>query len=746
MKPRAFCPIRQILLGVISIVFFSAVVPAGQAPKPEALPAAWTWTTNLRILDVLNAGSSMRTPALGLESLEPTYFAVYRSSPRKYLFPGLGSTWPSFVSTPGGLIVVVLEDEGDSVRLVALESETGKVRWERGGLEMEDNCGYRSAGNLLLVRMRQEDKAKARACPFSLAAIDLRDGRLLWRNDQIPDKSFELICLPQLRILLMRTYTMGFLSWEARLYALDLDTGQIHWQVDLDQPTGEGFPLLAWEGERDAVADRYFHKALSIYYQDKDNFYDSVQRGHEIFLLSKENKRSWKSPDILERWDLDTGRITWKYPGINVFSLAVDEDRVYILTEARLVVLDHLTGKLLAEWSPGVEKTSRFSTLRGWQAPEAQFLVPDGDLLYIQRAIGELYRFKTVDIRSGTELWSIKPGKEAIRLVGGTRETLLGVSGTDLVRLDKRTGKRGQPLPIPFKLPLNAATVHDEQSVILQSDNQLARIDLSTGKEVFNTGEIPLPKAKSSAAGELLGALFTGAVAGVAGAYGSGAGGAWPGYAMTFALMQPGARFFGGGRRPTGGDAVRIHTMGSDNAFYLTVDGGTLHLLRIDMRDGEKTLLPPYHAGDDMRTVLDDFRGVCVEFRKKKAVAYRYPVRDEVRNANRFADAFAAGLEALRRSEGLNRAGLENETVAELRNAGERFQEALGLTEDPGDRMAVRYHLAAAWLGLAGHRPEQAEALRKQARDQLDQLLQAAGERTDERCRALIEAARKLMP
>jgi outer membrane protein assembly factor BamB len=200
---------------------------------------------------------------------------------REEILPGLGSGWPRFVSTPSGLVLVVLEGKGDRVTLVALETETGSVRWQRPNITIENNCGFFTLGSMLLIRSRQEDDAKAKLSKFVLTALDIRDGRELWRNEAIKEKAFEMLCLPGLRLLLLRTFNPGMLRAPDSFYALDLDTGTVRWSVELTHHffASSGFPLLGYQGPREAVSQMSWWKSCSLFYQDPTNLLTTVLRG-----------------------------------------------------------------------------------------------------------------------------------------------------------------------------------------------------------------------------------------------------------------------------------------------------------------------------------------------------------------------------------------------------------------------------------------------------------------------------------
>jgi len=170
------------------------------------------------------------------------------------------------LETPSGLLVLMVEDRDDAVRLVALDTESGATRWERGGITVDKHGGFLTLGDLALLRLERDGQGKPPDGRTLWVAVDLRDGRQLWRNTDVSGEWADVLCLPEQRLALIRAYSFGLGGGDAGgLCAIQLDTGRTQWRVEADRAWGLRLPRLetalsSWMGFPSPV------------YQTPDNF------------------------------------------------------------------------------------------------------------------------------------------------------------------------------------------------------------------------------------------------------------------------------------------------------------------------------------------------------------------------------------------------------------------------------------------------------------------------------------------
>jgi outer membrane protein assembly factor BamB len=661
---------------------------------------------------------------------------IGQPSRRKEILSGLGLPALRILEAPHGAIVSVIKAGGDDVRLVAIDSETGISRWRSKKFRIENFCWFLSIGDVILVRGMQDGKSDSTNSKRALWAFDVRNGRQLWRNDQIEERWLELVSLPEPRLLVLLA-SRKLYSASPSLYVLDLDTGVANWKVPV---SSRCLPLLSYQGSSKDFSNRYRWKATSVFYQDPVNFFSYLQEGKGIILAAPQHPRTGLPlTRRLRRYDLATGELLWTYEGV-VSSIWVAEDRIFVLTSTNLVVLERQSGRLLAEWYPHEEKK-----IKWFRAPEAQFLRLDGDLLFIHYPAGKDYQLKALDTKTGAERWEVKPSKEPLRQFDLVDDLIPVASGQNLLLLDKHTGKTTATIPMPFERPVSGAYLTPDQGIVLQSDNRIAKYDTKTWNEVYDTGEIPLPKAsKGSALGQLFGTIFAVALADAMIDMSQPPKGQPPTY-LTHQAMGASVNMLAGIWRPSHDQTTRIHEMGGDYAFYITNRGADNPMLRIDTRNGKMSLGAPYRTADGLVTVLDDFRGVSVEFRKKKVLGYRYAIDEDARRAHRYLDSFSSGSECLKRAEGLGRAGLDQQAATELREAARAFDNAAQAAIEPIDEVTARMRLATVYLSLAETEPQDGDQHREKASATLNSIISLVRGTTDENMNAAAEAATAML-
>ena len=213
-------------------------LPAGESPDRPA----WTRDLGGKIIGVVNASPGMFSTLPGPQNLMlaqgtmgyvPSYGMItFKDVCESYK---LGAV--RILAGPPGVLALMVEDRNDTIRLAALDTETGAVLWERRGLTVGKRGGILTCGDLALLRLERDEQGKPPGGRTLWTAVDLRDGRQLWRNTDVSGEWADVLCLPEQRLALIRAYSFGLGGGDAgSLCAIQLDTGRTRWQVAMPHP------------------------------------------------------------------------------------------------------------------------------------------------------------------------------------------------------------------------------------------------------------------------------------------------------------------------------------------------------------------------------------------------------------------------------------------------------------------------------------------------------------------------------
>lgn len=696
--------------------------------------SSWSWKSPEKVLWVVNASRAARTPPLTVGEPLPVAGLLGVMEPRR-VQEEFTSGALRFIETPSGLVVVAMKGESGTVSLRAVESLSGRIRWEKKGFNLGKKGGFLPIGNIILVRAAGGEEG------LSLSALDLHDGRELWRNGEIASERLRVLALPRLGIALLRSHP----SEPVRLLALDLATGTIRWQLSGSgvRKRAGSLPVNSWlvnartlalpSLQLPSTASRYeFWAEFPAYYQTYENFLTATQSGGDLILLTLTEYHHRQPPTLaLQRIDLETGRVTWERLAGNVLSLAVIGDRVFAWEPSRVVVLDRVTGVVIAD-APTDEREAP------WADPASpREMSVYGDVLLLRRSgtdresqpyvrrSSDVTRLRALDARDGMELWRLDLPDDGTRRFVVVSEALVDAWGDTVTSRVLRTGKVTATYHPRLARPIVAMSLTDDAKLLLRTVNQVAKLDPATGRELFNTGEIASPVRAAASGESFLSSLLAGAVVGVAHAFLRTQAGTPPDVTRATAEM----RLLEGLSRPRRVVAERgfgegRSLEGSDNLFFPTRDEAGLRLLRVDARSGEKTVAAPYRFGKGVATVVDDFNGVAVEIDGDTLRGVPYSLADGARSMHRFADAYGSGIEAGRRGAALRRAGRTEAAIVELTFACARLDEALGLGLKPAETIPARMAFAESSLTLADLDPSGAAGRRATARRELEKVVE----------------------
>ncbi|MEW6363948.1 MAG: PQQ-binding-like beta-propeller repeat protein [Acidobacteriota bacterium] len=691
------------------------------AAEKNTTPPAWTLKGKERVLWVLNADSGTISPRAEVESMRSVCRVFGMSSPYEIRPSGL-----DFSRTANGLIVALMYDGGYAVRLAAIDSETGKTRWEYGGFELGDEGGVMVVGNIILVRYWKDNLVESKSDHFRFAAVDLHDGRVLWRNGDVRETRIGVTGIPQQRVILARTIPSLWRSSE--LYAIDMDTGATRWH----QEQSRGGTLVLPASVSSVQGMWVGQPGQDQYHQDPGNFLGNS--GSDLTCV-RGAFSGIHYRFVLQSFDMETGRTNWQVPGDQdghdrVLSMAISTDRVYALMSDGLFVVNRSTGERIAVWFAKDEELTKYDN----DDPKCLYL--DGDMLFVHRPRGKKFQLKAVNAETGALLWETARFRDVsagMTLVG---DRVLFATGQKVTALDKRTGKEVYSQTVKFKSGIETMTPAGDRFVVLQSANQMAKYDAVDWREVYDTGVIP--QKEMSKGGAAFGMLLGGALMVAAGSTGA---------AMTNAplLLQSSELMAGSLGQLARTDYLQVRATGGDATFYVAKEDKKLRLLRVDRETGRKTPTSLFRDDGDVNTIVDDYRGVTCEIKKDQFTAYRFPVDEELVRNCKFVDTFGWGADCATRAASLESAGRIDGAVAEFRKATDVFNSGLAFSGGPSDEAAIRCRLGEIQLHLARLDPAQAAAYREKAESDLKRVVALASQSQDSHLKNIAERAEALL-
>jgi hypothetical protein len=740
VRHATLCARAAILLAIGSLFVWTAL--AVFASKPATETPTWHWTTDRKVLWIVNASRSMRTPPVGLDgSRAVTGF--------------LGVTAPSqveddfkegslrVVETPGGLVLAVLDGGNGKATLAALESLTGMIRWQREGIELGDHGGFLPMGNTILARFLADKNGKSPGGNYVLSAIDLHDGREWWRTDSIPEKRLHVIGLPQTGLLLLRSHP----AEPVRIYAVDAYTGAIRWQVNGMTPTkqaGSG-PVNSWwlnawtvalpKIEVPSFGRRFeFWADFPAYYQTQENFFTYTQTGGDLVFVNMEQYHH-RNPPLLsvQRIDLGTGRVAWTYRPILILSLAVGPERVYVWGPEKLVVLDRGSGNRIAEWPINDDK------VKVGDPPAPRYMYLDGDVLLLHRPEARDSQLRALDGKTGARLWQANVASGADHRVAVAGASVFCAVDRVVTARDVQTGVVTKVLATGFERPIASMTISADRQMLLRSTSRVVKVDLATWRTVFDSGEIRPPTRRVSRLEEILSGLAMGVVLGAMHTLTETPPGVPP--RMDWALMERSVVM--GGR--TAAEPVMLHVQGSDNAFFVSSDNETVRLLRVDLRTGERSFASPFRAGTGVSTLVDDFNGVSIDCTPGKLAGYRYAIGDRARHTHAFIDAYSTAMDLSRRAQALEAMNRARAALEDLGLAARTFAKAAAESDGPTQARIAQLSLAGVCVHIARLAPTEAPANLQKAREILRAIIDAVSASSDQGERTTAEAARRML-
>ncbi len=707
---------------LILAIFAGAWLPAGE---PTERPA-WSRDLGRKIIGVVNAGpgmySALPSPRdLPLAQGTIGYAPGYGQISFKDVCEGYKRGAVRILDAPAGALVLMAEDRDDTVRLVALDTETGATRWELGGFTVGGRGGCLALGDLALLRLERDDQGKPPDGKNLWVAVDLRDGRRLWRNTDVTGDWADLLCLPGQRRVLIRAYSYGLGGGDAgNLTAIQLDTGRTQWQVEADRAWGLRLPRLESAGIPWTVFP-------SPVYQTPDNFTSALAVGNDLALACFTGKHM---VPVVQSRDLETGRLRWEFPvdkDTHAAALAVSDDAVYAFCFESIAVLDRATGALRTRWAVPNEKNT--GGIKG-DPDHPRFLHLDGDLLFVHWPGGKRYQLKAFDRKSGRQLWEAAQFREALDsfVVAGDRLVLGSARAVTL--LDKRTGAVTGTSDPRFERKPGMMAATGAGRIVIQSDNQVAVFQADPWKEVFNTGAMPktaaaLPPREALGGPSILdviGALPAFGVAGMVNTAGRAIDERERARKRD-ATRPPGAAAPGGmsaAGRPAGAGAATPDPAGTirtlvdlsdglasrspagtdeDAAFFVTdAPSGGKQLLRVGLASGERRPAQAGDPGEWRNTIVDDARGINCQVGKDAVAAYRFAVPESRRQRARFLDALAAGAGSLARAAELKHSQRPEEATEAWTQGELRLRAALAAATSIDEQAAARLRLASAYL------------------------------------------------
>lgn len=732
--------LRRFALSVLILgILAGGWLPAGESPDQPA----WTRDLGGKIIAVVNASPGMFSAVPGPQELSLAqgtmgYVPSYGGISFKDLCEGYKQGGVRLLETTSGLLVLMVEDRDDAVRLVGLDTESGAVRWECPGLTVGKQGGFLALGSLALLRLERDEQGKPPDGKTLWVSINLRDGRRLWRNTDVAGDWADILCLPDQRLALIRAYSYGLGGGDAGcLSAIQLDTGRTLWRIEADRAWGLRLPLLDSAGSNWTVFP-------SPVYQTPENFAAALAGGDDLTLSCFTGKHM---VPVVQSRDLATGRPRWEYPvdkDTHAAALAVSDDAVYAFCFETIVVLDRATGAQRARWAVPNEKNT--GGVKG-DPDHPRILHLDGDLLLVHCPGGKRYQLKAFDVKSGRQLWEANQFREAVDSIVVAGDRLVLWSARAATVLDKRTGAVvGSFAPKFEEAPATLAS-GGEGRIILQTKNQLALFQADPWKEVFNTGAMPKTEAALPPREKVRGVSLLDVIS------------ASPSFGLTDmvgaasrviderqralkldATLRPSGQKLPGesaAARPGGGEigtsdpAHLIRALaglsdglatrdpagaGGAASFFLSeVPAKGRQLLRVNLATGEKQSAQVSDPGEWRNTVVDDFRGINCQVGKEAVAGYRYSLAEARRQRAQFLEALAAGAGALARAAALGREQRSGE-AADTWASGERLlRAALDAASSTDEQAAARLRLAAAYLWRiqagAGAAPDLAEKL-----------------------------------
>jgi len=633
----------------------------------------------------------------------------------------LASSRLQFIGSSRGVLLLLTKDAGDRVRLVALDCETGEVLWLKPRLHLIESLSVLALQSSVLVFTAPESTNAPSARTGSLLAFDIRDGRELWRIGGLATQNLRMLDLHDRHILLLRTrYTDPPI-----LQAVDTDSGRELWKI-----TGHGKLDFSLPVENTAAGSRGFGFGAGLAAQAG---LANVQDGDDLFLArglesrlgaaSKLEKESGiVMGEVLTKYDLNTGAVRWtySYQGGSIYGFfsawALSADFVYVRQYNKIVALNRATGEKV------FESAKLNDSMLSYQY-YAQ-LIPAGDLIYFHAPSGAWFftgrsrpALKAYRRLTGEFAWEVNSIDHTLPGFVTLGDSIVFADDKNILVFNRVTGAEVSRKPHGFRQPPQSLIKISEQEFALLAPMQAAVYEVGSWRELRNTGEIPLPTR--SVANKIRNVIGFGVIVTFAPLAGLAAA----------PILPP--------------DRLRaVRNLSTERFYFVTGREPDLDLLSIDARTGVKATAGPYN-GEDLGTVVDEFRGVLFAVHDHRVVASRLAGGESRARVLRYMDPFGTGGTTLQRAERLAASGLDSTAVVECRAASREFESALAAAADLADEVLARINLGRASDCVARLAPDLREEWQEKALGQYRTIVEKTQGVTDSRIDEAIRIARE---
>jgi outer membrane protein assembly factor BamB len=324
---------------------------------------------------------------LPVETASPE-ITLYRGNPQRtgvFDFPAIRSLpdikWQTKVSSTW-LMPPVLADgtlytgSGDGV-LYALDAQTGQEIWSTDGFGQLENSGA-VAGDILVVGGYNQQ----------VRALNRHTGEELW--------SFGTSSFVQASPLILQDFV--YVATDHALYALDLHSGELHWET----PTGKEGAYMGPPAYEDGIIYTTGGKVLLAVDGTSGEELWRIQRDDMFTALAVANQMIYVGnfDGSFYAYDQETGEENWSFPGEGIFwaGPAVEGDTVYVGNDDMVYGLDAQTGEERWRFQMAGQGVSDISISNG--------------VLYVSDSSHEFPRgprhLYALDAESGEELWTFE--------------------------------------------------------------------------------------------------------------------------------------------------------------------------------------------------------------------------------------------------------------------------------------------------------------------------------------------------
>lgn len=188
--PDVRFPSRRWLTRVL-ILLLALLCPFGglRSPTVQARPGtggpAWVRDLPVGLLAVVNTSAS-RIASWGRVGEEESGTWVLKRLDSDTLKDSRKKGGLGFVDTPRGVLLLLGADDGRSLQLLAVDADTGRTLWSRRALGLTEGGAVTAAGDFVFVLLSAGSRKPAPP-GYALVALNLGDGRELWRTPELFD-------------------------------------------------------------------------------------------------------------------------------------------------------------------------------------------------------------------------------------------------------------------------------------------------------------------------------------------------------------------------------------------------------------------------------------------------------------------------------------------------------------------------------------------------------------------------------